>query len=171
MRRLSNLFKSAAAALGIGPRAICRVEGFDLSIEKKDGFLLTTANGQPASKNGYYEVKIRPNGDHAEYPAANRESVQRYTVGLAGQGLGFINDVAFVPAGSKFQSFELVEVFDDGRHTMGHRMPPHHSVMLQAHFRDASGSTSKISMGGWVRKSETETAAWKQAQKNPVMWM
>lgn len=170
MRRLGNLFKSAAAALGIGPQAICRVDGFDLSIEKKGGVLLSSG-GQPASEDAYYEVQIRANGDNPEYPATEKASVQLYTVGLSERGIGMVNSVGFVPAGSTFKRFELVEEFDDGRNTMGHRMPPHHSVMLQAHFRDASGKASKIAMGGWVRKSETETSAWKQAQSNPTMWI
>lgn len=171
MRRLGNVFKSVAAVLGFGPQAICRVEGFDLAVEKKNGVLLTANGGEPASEDSYYEVKIRPNGDNPEYPACDAASVQRYTVGLPGSGTGYVNGVGYAPAGSKFQNFELVESFDDGRHTIGHRMPPHHSVMLRANFRDAAGRATHIALGGWVRKSETETSAWKNAQKNPVMWI
>lgn len=170
MRRISNLFKSAAAMMGAGPQAICRVDGFDFSMEQKQGVLLTTKldsedESRPASTDSYYEIKIRPNGDNPEYPAADNASTHYCTIGLEGVGSGFVNSTIFAPAGSTMKNFELVEEFNDGRHTTGHRMPPHHSVMLRMHFQDAQGEKSSIGVGSWVRKSERESPAWKTASQ------
>ena len=157
--------------LELPTQVICDVHGFEAVLSLKGGVLLTEQEtGHPASADYYYEVSLRPTGENPEYPAKETPSVMRYTVGR-GQGLGIIGGTGYIPEGSVFTAFTLREEFDDGKNTMGRRMPPHHSVMLRAAFTNvATGHSSSMAMGGWVRRSETETRAWQNALGSRVMW-
>ncbi|MCB9991055.1 MAG: hypothetical protein H6867_06710 [Rhodospirillales bacterium] len=177
-----KLFKAFMDSVlpGKGPKAVTKVKGFTIDVEKKQGVLLTStpkdrpdAQPQAASADYYYEVSITPNGKNREYPAQDKPWKARFTIGADDKsGYGFASGAALIPRGAEWTRFELVEDFDDGKPTASGSyriMPPHHYIMLRAHFRDARGRDTKMALGGqWVRKSETETEAWQAALKKPV---
>ncbi len=154
------------------PKAVCKVAGFDISIEKKEGILLTTqGEGKDASEGFYYEVSVTKDGSNPEYPASEKPWKQRYTVGLS-KGVGIVGSAAFIPQGCRWTRFELIEEFDDAKTPpMGKWMPPHHSVVVCGHYVDAKGNKSDMKIGGWVRKSERESPQWKAAARSSVTWM
>lgn len=167
-RNLVNLFKSAAALLGAGPQTICRIDGFDFTVTRKQGEIWT---GKAETDTPYYEIKIRPNGDNAEYPAGDEAVYRCVEAQTERTGYGFAGGTMIVPARATIKSFELKESFDDGRHTTGHRMPPHHGVNLHIHFQTAAGEKSSLGMGKWVRQSDRETPAWETAMRSRIEYI
>lgn len=149
------------------PSAVSKVNGFTVTVEKKQGVLLTSkpkdapegTEGTPASVDEYYEVTVNITGKNPEYPASEKPWTARFTTLLPRMGgsFGFNGGACYVPDGAKFTRFEVREEFNDGRHTIGHRLPPHHSVMVYGYYRTAEGRESRMGVGGgWIRKSERE---------------
>lgn len=165
---------------GHDPKVVNRVEGFDVCLETIERVLLTrkdeaTGQDKPASIGQYFEVAVRPNGQNPEYPAQPDSSHFRFTrlADRTENGMGFMGSTGYLPNAAIYTQFELVEEFDDGKPKgifMGKLMPPHHSVMLRAHFIDADGRKSQCAMGGWVRKSERESPEWRMAASSPVTY-
>lgn len=166
-------FRRAASALNpFSVSAKSKVKGFDVTLEKVEGHLLTEkGTDKPASENHYYVVSVASDGSNPEYPATEKLSKYHFTVGLADSGMGYTNGVCFVPAGSKWTRFEVVEKFDDCKNTMGHRLAPHHAVGVLAYYKDAQGRESNMQIGGWIRKSDKESAAFKSALQNRTFYI
>lgn len=163
------------------PQLTVAVPGFEGSVSLEQGVLLTStprdnpdAEKQDASVGDYYEISIRPTGENPEYPEQEKPSVYRVTRLLPDHdSTGFAGSTMFMPNQAKILGFRLVEEFDDGEPKgifMGKLMPPHHSVMLQVHFRDADGRKTHMAVGGWVRRSERESPAWRAAASCPVTY-
>ena len=99
--------------------------------------------------------------------------IVRCTVGL-GSGYGVIGNTCYLPAGSRYTGFEVYENYHDGTLKPGHmgrRLPAHHSVMLRLRYEDEKGEKQDMSVGGWVRKSETQRPEWQSALHSPVLYM
>lgn len=162
------------------PTVINLMDGFEISIERKEGVLLTSksknepeAESRDASVDYYFEVSVRPDGSNPEYPAQDKPSKFRYTVLSEEQGsYGLMGGTKYIPAGARWTHFELVEEFDDAKvPPMGKWMPPHHHVSLRAHYQEADGTQNNMSGSSWVRKSERESDAWRAAAMSPVTYM
>lgn len=162
------------------PKAVSKVPGFSVSLEKKDGVLLTfkpedetNTEKKDASVDYYYEVSVDVDGSNPEYPAEDKPWKHTYTVALeSDSGQGLTGGTSYISQGARWTGFELVEEFDDAKNLpMGKRMPPHHTVMLRSHFRDANGHDTSMAIGSWIRKSERETPQWEAAVRSPVIWM
>jgi len=176
---LVDRFRKIKAAVR-EPAAVSKVDGFSIALEKKQGVLLTSkpkdkpdAESKPASVDSYYQVSVTVSGENPEYPATDKPWTHRYTTGLKGDdGYGFVGGVSYIPYDAQWTGFELVEEFDEARRPpdFGKWMPPHHTVMLRAHFIDVSGRPNSMAVGGWVRKSEKESEAWKMAASSPVTY-
>lgn len=160
------------------PVVLSKVDGFSITLEKKDGVLLTStpkddpdAKPKDVSMDSYYELTVTVDGSNVEYPAEDKPSKYRYTILKGDGGFGFTGGVSYIPQGARWIKFELVEEFDGAKEPpMGKWMPPHHHVLLRAHYRDASGQVNSVGLGGWVRKSEREAPEWRAAAMSPVTY-
>lgn len=169
--RLLNKFKDKVWPERM-PKAVCKVGGFKVELEKKDGALLKSG-GQDASADHYYEVRAHVTGENPDYPAREEPLRYLFTVGISGSGFGAVGGAMFCPAGHRWNRFELVEEFEDDRKTRpsGKWMPPHHSVKVRAYYHDEQGRENYMAIGGPVRKSERETPEWEAAVRSPKMFM
>lgn len=163
----------------IVPQVINLAEGFEVSIERKEGVLLTStpkdepdAEPKDASVDYYFEVSVRPDGSNPEYPAQDEPSKYRYTVLSEQKGAyGLMGGTKYIPAGARWTHFELVEEFDEAKQPpIGKWMPPHHHVSLRAHYQEADGKQNSMSGSSWVRKSERESTEWQMAAMSPVTY-
>ena len=177
---LLRIFRDWASQFYADPKAFCDVEGFSVEIEKKDGVLLTskpkddeTAVARDASIGSYYEVSVKSDGTNPEYPASEKPWVQRFTVGAGGnKGFGFVGGASYIPEGARWTRFILAEEYDDAKTPpMGKWMPAHHTVLLRGFYKDDDGRENSMAIGGWVRKSETESPEWKAAARSPVTYI
>ena len=133
------------------PKAKSKVHGFTVSVEKKEGGMLTSRpKGQPevetrpASENFYYEVIVQSTGENREYPKDENPMVNLFTVGLEEGASGYVGGVSYLPAGSRYTGFKIKEDIEDNLH----------SVPLHAYFKDASGAKGEMAIGDWTRTSE-----------------
>ncbi len=181
IRNFLNCFKSSPEKVDMRtePIAESKILGFNVSMKKKEGILLNVANQNdpdapkmPAVEDTYYEIQVDATGENPEYPQKTSSFV--FTVAASNDmGSGYANGVSFIPAKARFTTFLLAEEFDDGKKTpsMGKRMPPHHMVMLTAHFRNSDDKENYVGIGMAVRKSERESDAWYLAMRCPVTYM
>jgi hypothetical protein len=149
------------------PTVDVRAAGFGATLAAKDGILLPAQQGDAR----YYEVALASTGDNPEYPADPEPRIARFTIG-ATDGMCLVGNVCCLPAGCRYVGFEVVEDYDDGvAHPgfMGRQMPPHHFVVVRAHFLGDGKKPRHVDVGfGAVRKSECETDAWRMAARSPV---
>lgn len=143
------------------PTVKCKVKGFDFSVEKKHV-------PDPANDNeniSYYELSVRANGQNPEYPEDKEPTICRYSIGLNNEQRNAIgNNHSQMPDG-RWIKFELTETFSNSNTAyIGKKMPPHHTVMINAHYKRNDGSSSRMGSGRWIRKSELESPAWKKAK-------
>lgn len=164
-------WRSAARSV----EAVSKVNGFAVSMETKEGVLLTSGKPpKPASENAYYEIAVQPTGENPEYPKRDKPMIARFTIGLAKEMSGLIGDACFIPSGARYTGFEVVEEYDDGKLKsgfMGRLMSAHHSVNLRAHFVTAQGRKEEMAMGSWVRKSECERPEWRAEAGSPMFYL
>lgn len=172
--RLRKFLNRAAVALEKKPSAVSKVKGFSITVEKKEGVLLTSKKGDqkvPASEADYYEVTVNVDGSNPEYPASEKPYVRAFTTALQKNWVGMTGGVSYIPDGARWTGFELIEVYDKCEEPpMGKWMPAHHRVDLIAHYQDALSCPQRISYGAWVRKSDLESPAWKAAANSPITY-
>jgi len=173
MNSVKSITEGCGALVRGEPCKKSRIDGLSISLEKKDGALLTRLDNPeiPAVENTYYEIRIDSNGENPEYP----QQTSRFYFTVAANdnmGSGYVNGVNFIPAKAQFTGFSLAEEFNNGSPpSMGKRMPPHHMATLRADFQTADGHKSYVALGFAVRKSERESPAWEAARRCPVTYI
>ncbi|MBI1327131.1 MAG: hypothetical protein GC136_05770 [Alphaproteobacteria bacterium] len=158
---------SRLAASLFGPKVICRVSGFEASIEHVQGkAIIHGVNKKPLSQDNYLEVSLRATGSNYDYPAESAPEKFRFTVMLPPyKGMGTMGNTSHIPATAKWTRFEIVEEYHDGKPKMGHMgivMPAHHAIKVRGYYKE-NGRETFMSLGGRIRKSETDNPRWRYA--------
>lgn len=161
MSLLDRIWNTSLDLWYLYPRVELKIDGFDFSVTRKQGALLTSSSAdnsketKPGSADFYYEASVRPNGKNPEYPEREKPSLFYFTYGLDGDtSRGMIGRVGYIPNNFRFLKFELQEEFCRSGQNMGALLPDHHSVYIQARFRDERGHISKMGFSAWNRQSE-----------------
>jgi hypothetical protein len=160
------------------PQLTVEIFGFEATLERKNGMILTITDmknkdrpQRPGSVDHFYEIKVIRTGENPEYPAGE-PTVFRATRLLPGEmNWGSFGHNVFIPHDAQITNFKLVEEYDSGQREsrLSTQLPPHHAARLKVEFVNA-GITHNISAGGWARKSDRESEAWKAATASPLSW-
>ncbi len=163
------------------PSVEVKMKGIEASLEKCDGALLHYKpknegdEKKPASVGFHYVLLVRSTGENPEYPAWEKPRKYVFTQSLDG-GSGFNGGVNYTSKDEPLAGFVIEEEFDDmSKPRMGPirgcEFPPHHTIMIRMMCRKGGKVRDAMSLGIAVRKSETESPAWKRAENSPVMGM